>query len=136
MGPRPDGEIDPSQVERLHEIGDWLKQNGESIYGTRGGPWLPSDYGVSTHKGKIVYVHVMKIPENRTMELPNLPARIVRMTDLNGNSVSYVQDDKKLAIKVPPAAPDTVDVIIKVELVEPWNTSAVVPVEFDKGLLH
>jgi alpha-L-fucosidase len=136
VGPRPDGEIDPSQVERLHEIGAWLKQNGESIYGTRGGPWLPGDYGVSTHKGKIVYVHALKIPENRTMELPNLPARIVRMTDLNGNSVSYAQDDKKLAIKLPPATPDTVDVIIKVELTEPWNTGAVVPVEFDKGLLH
>jgi len=136
VGPRPDGEIDAGQVERLLEIGDWLKHNGESIYGTRGGPWLPGDYGVSTHKGKTVYVHVLKVPESNAVTFPNLPTRVVRVTDLNGNSVSYAQDDKNLAIKVPSAAPDTVDVIIKIELAEPWNSSAVVPVEFDKGLLH
>jgi alpha-L-fucosidase len=136
VGPRPDGEIEPSQAERLHELGDWLKQNGESIYGTRGGPWLPGDYGVSTHRGKTVYVHILNVPKNGTVTLPSLPTRIVRITDLNGNSVSYSEHDEKLAIKVPPVATGTVDVIIKVELAEPWNSSAVVPVEFDKGLLH
>jgi alpha-L-fucosidase len=136
VGPRSDGEIDPPQVERLHEIGQWLKQNGESIYGTRDGPWLPGDYGVSTHKGKTVYVHVLKVPENRTLELPNLPTRIVSITDLKGNPVSYEQGNARLAINVPVGAPDTVDVIIKVELAEPWNTSAVVPVEYDKGIGH
>ncbi len=134
VGPRPDGEIDPPQVERLHQIGAWLKQNGESIYGTRGGPWLPGDYGVATHKGKIVYVHVLKVPEDRTLQLPNLPTRIVNMTDMSGNAVSYSQDRHMVSINLPSAGNDVVDVIIKVELVEPWNTDAVVPVEFDKGL--
>jgi alpha-L-fucosidase len=133
VGPRPDGEIDPAQVQRLLEIGDWLKQNGQSIYGTRGGPWLPGEYGVSTHEGKIVYVHVQRVPEDATVELPNLPTRIVRITDLHGNSVPYSQDDKKLTIKVPPIATETADEIIKVELADPWNTDAVVPVEYDKG---
>jgi alpha-L-fucosidase len=136
VGPRPDGEIDPSQAERLRELGGWLKQNGESIYGTRGGPWLPGEYGVATHKGKFVYVHVLKVPGSGTVALPNLPARIVKMTNLNGDSVSYNQDDKCTRIKVPSATAKTVDVIIRVELAEPWNTSAVVPVEFDQGLLH
>lgn len=136
VGPRPDGEIDPSQAERLHEIGEWLKQNGESIYGTRGGPWLPGDYGVSTHKGRTVYVHVLKVPENRTLELPNLPIRIVSTTDLKGNTVSYEVGKDKLMLKIPAVTSDTVDVIVKIELAEPWNTSAVVPVEYDKGWGH
>jgi len=133
VGPRPDGEIDPPQVERLRELGDWLKQNGESIYGTRGGPWLPGDYGVSTHKGKNVYVHVLKVPEGGTVELPNLPARIVKVADLNGNGVSYSQDDRYTRIQVPPVSKETMDVIIRVELAEAWNSSAVVPVVYDKG---
>lgn len=136
VGPRPDGEIDQSQVERLYELGDWLKQNGESIYATRGGPWLPAEYGVSTHRGKDVYVHVLTVPESRIVELPNLPARIVRVTDLHGNPVSYNQDNKYTRIAVSPVAADTVDTIIKIELAEPWDTSAVVPVESDKGLGH
>jgi hypothetical protein len=57
------------------------------------------------------------------------------MTDMSGSSVSYHQDGKKLAIKVPVVVADTADIIVKVELAEPWNTSAVVPVEHDKGWL-
>ena len=129
VGPRPDGEIDPSQVERLQELGNWLRQNGESIYGTRGGPWLPGDYGVSTHKGKYVYVHALKIPQNRTLTLPTLPTKVVKVTDLKGNSISYSQDDRNIDLKVPTSAADAVDTIIKLELAQPWDTSAVVPVE-------
>lgn len=129
VGPRPDGEIDQSQVERLHELGDWLKQNGESIYGTRGGPWLPGDYGVSTHRGRSVYIHVLKIPAGGTLVLPTLPTRVVKVTDLKGNSVSYSQNDKDIALKVPPIAASTVDAIIKLELAETWDTCAVVPVK-------
>ena len=89
VGPRPDGEIDPPQLERLHAIGAWLKVNGESIYGTRGGPWLPGQYGVSTHRETTVYLHVLKAPENGKLELPNLPAQVVKMTDMNGIPVPY-----------------------------------------------
>ena len=39
VGPMPDGRIEPRQVERLKEIGQWLAKYGESIYGTRGGPF-------------------------------------------------------------------------------------------------
>ena len=63
-GPAPRWPIDPPQAARLAEIGQWLSQYGESIYGTRGGPWLPGAYGVSTHNGKMVYVHVFHPPEN------------------------------------------------------------------------
>jgi alpha-L-fucosidase len=133
VGPRPDGEIDPAQVERLRQIGEWLKKNGESIYGTRGGPWLPGDYGVSTHNRKMVYVHILKVPDGGVVALPNLPARIVRMTNLNGESVSYGQDETYTRIKVPPLETDTIDEIVKVELAEPWDSNAVVPVEFDRG---
>lgn len=136
VGPRPDGEIDPPQVERLHEIGAWLKQNGESIFGTRGGPWLPGDYGVSTHKGKTVYLHVLKAPASGSVELPSLPTRIVKMSDMAGRPVAYSQASEKISIQLQTSTQDVVDQIIKIELAEPWNTEAVVPVEVDKGWFH
>jgi alpha-L-fucosidase len=40
-GPKWNGEWDEAQKSRLVEVGDWLKQNGQAIYGTRGGPWKP-----------------------------------------------------------------------------------------------
>ena len=35
IGPRPDGEFSDTAYERLHAIGQWMKTNGEAIYGTR-----------------------------------------------------------------------------------------------------
>lgn len=35
VGPTPEGLLLPVQVQRLQEIGDWLKDNGAAIYGTR-----------------------------------------------------------------------------------------------------
>ena len=58
------------------DIGTWLEQNGESIYGTRGGPFKPTETIASTRKGSSIYIHLLK-PEIRSITLPPLPARIV-----------------------------------------------------------
>lgn len=34
VGPQPDGKIPPRQIQVLHEIGDWLRVNGQSIFQT------------------------------------------------------------------------------------------------------
>jgi alpha-L-fucosidase len=55
VGPQPDGELPALAVARLKDIGDWMKVNGEGIYGTR--PIAPYKEGqvVFTQKGKTVY---------------------------------------------------------------------------------
>jgi alpha-L-fucosidase len=128
VGPRPDGQIDSKQADRLREIGQWLSQFGESIYGTRGGPWLPGPYGVSTHNGKFVYVHVLHRPENSMLVLPALPLRVLKAALLQGNEVPIQQSAQTLTLTLPPGSPNEIDTIVKLELAEPWITSAVVPV--------
>lgn len=72
VGPRPDGQIEPSQVARLKEVGDWLKLYGECIYGTKGGPILPtSNYG-ATSTSKAVYIHVWEWPEDGKITIEGL----------------------------------------------------------------
>jgi alpha-L-fucosidase len=128
VGPRPDGKIDPAQEARLREIGQWLSLYGEGIYGTRGGPWLPGTYGVSTHNGKMVYVHVLHPPQNFTLVLPTLPAHILNAEVLHGSGVPFQQTAQALTLNLPQVPPDTIDIVVKLELAEPWTTSAVVPV--------
>jgi alpha-L-fucosidase len=59
VGPMPNGKIQPEFETRLREMGAFLEKNGEAIYGTRGGPIPPRNWGVTTRKGDRVYVHVL-----------------------------------------------------------------------------
>ena len=128
VGPQPDGQIAPNQAERVREIGRWLSVNGESIYGTRGGPWLPGAYGVSTHNGNLVYVHLLQSPPKATLSLPALPIRVEKVSLLQGRALQFQQSDSSLTINVPEGDIDSTDTILKLELEQPWTTSAVVPV--------
>lgn len=115
VGPRPDGAIDPAQAQRLREIGAWLRSNGESIYGTRGGPFLPGNYGVSTRRGKSIYVHVLRRPAGELV-LPDLPAKMLQATRLDGGPVTCRQDDHRLTLTMPANADDSPDTVIRLDL--------------------
>lgn len=123
IGPRPDGTIDPAQAERLREIGAWLAHNGESIYGTRGGPWLPGAFGVSTYRGNCVYIHVLDWP-GQTLDLPALPAKVLNATRLDGGRITFRQDGSKLEFTVPAGTCDPIDTIVKLELDRPATPPA------------
>jgi alpha-L-fucosidase len=71
ISPMLDGRIEQRQIDRLKGIGQWLHEHGETIYGTRGGPVPPQDWGVTTHKGNRVFVHVLKAG-TRSIVLPGL----------------------------------------------------------------
>ena len=61
----PDGTIPPAQREIVSIVGDWLKINGEAIYGSR--PWVIFGDGESVSKRNQRSIHVDEIrnaPEN------------------------------------------------------------------------
>lgn len=115
VGPAPDGRIAPAQVARLREIGDWLGRHGESIYGTRGGPFLPGDYGVSTHRDRTVYVHVLDWT-GESLRLPAPPCRVLRASRLGGGAVEFRESEGALEFAVPAAERDELDTILVLEL--------------------
>jgi alpha-L-fucosidase len=115
VGPRPDGQIDPPQVERLKEIGEWLGKYGESIYATRGGPFLPGDYGASTHRDKTIYLHILKWPAEKLV-LPAIPAKVIHASVLTGEELKFAQTDAAIELSVPTANRSDTDTIIRLEL--------------------
>ena len=115
VGPLPTGQIDPREMDRLQRVGAWLAKNGESIYGTRGGPFPPGDYGVSTRKGDTVYVHVLKWPEGEVV-LPPLQDRVVSARVLSGGKAGVRQTGDGLWISVAPAERTEPDTIVVLEL--------------------
>jgi alpha-L-fucosidase len=72
IGPMPTGGVQPEFVERLRAMGQWLEKNGDTIYGTRGGPITPRSWGVSTQKGNEIFLHVLDWSDEY-LALPDVP---------------------------------------------------------------
>ncbi|MEI9864489.1 MAG: alpha-L-fucosidase [Limisphaerales bacterium] len=115
VGPMPNGEIEPRQVIRLKEIGAWLDKNGESIYGTRGGPWKPTKAIASTRKGDVIYLHLLK-NGSETIELPDIAAKIKSASILGGGKVKFTKENGKLIFSVPLNQRNDLDTILKLQL--------------------
>ena len=63
IGPQPDGRLPQTALERLKEMGEWMSQYGETIYGTRGGLVSPHDWGVTTQKENRLFVHILNLKD-------------------------------------------------------------------------
>jgi alpha-L-fucosidase len=88
VGPKPDGTIEPLQAERLREMGQWLDKYGYTIYGTRGGPFKPTDWGVSTRKGNKIYLHILRWSGNTPkISLPDFGLAIKNCVIAGGEKV-------------------------------------------------
>ena len=117
VGPMPTGEIEPRQVERLKEMGEWLAKCGESIYGTRGGPFEPATWGASTFKGNTIYLHILDWKlEGDVVTLPPIKKKIVSSSILAGGVANVKQSDEGIEVSVPPADRQEIDTIVVLQL--------------------
>jgi alpha-L-fucosidase len=114
VGPMPDGRIEPRQVEVLNHVGAWMQVNGESIYGTRGGPWKPMPALTSTRKGNVVYVHVLQA-KGETIELPTLQLKIKSASVLGSGGINTEEAGGRIMLHLPEKR-DSLAVVIKLTL--------------------
>ena len=80
VGPTQMGLIPDASVERLKEIGTWMKVNGEAIYGTQASPFKQLDWGRCTLKKvddkTLIYLHVFDFPEDGILKVPGLTSEV------------------------------------------------------------
>jgi len=115
VGPLPTGQIDPREADRLIRLGAWLSKFGESIYGTRAGPFPPGAYGVCVHRGDTIYLHVLTWPDGN-LQLPPLPRRVSSARVLSGGEAGVRQTVAGLEVSVAPADRAQPDTVIALEL--------------------
>jgi alpha-L-fucosidase len=116
-GPMPNGKIQPEFADRLKQVGAWLEKNGETIYGTRGGPLTPRPWGVTTRKGNKVYLHILNW-QDQVLSMPKMPKKVKSATFFkDGAKVEFLEHDKYgLFIRSPQGFTDENDTIVVLEL--------------------
>jgi alpha-L-fucosidase len=134
VGPKPDGTIEPLQVERLKEMGQWLQKYGYSIYETRGGPFKPADWGVSTRKGNSVYLHILKwTGTTPKITIPDLGMEIKSCRLAHGGKVKLTKLDKGYTIEFAEKDLQPVNTIVELEF--SGNVMNIEPLEISSNSL-
>jgi alpha-L-fucosidase len=116
IGPMPNGEIQPEFVTRLQAVGEWLFHYGDSIYGTRGGPIAPGDWGVTTQKDNKIYVHILSW-HAPLLAIPPIANKVVEAHSmLDASPVEFTQKSDGVVLKVPLSKSDEVDRVVVLTL--------------------
>jgi alpha-L-fucosidase len=116
VGPKPNGSIEPAEVQRLKEIGNFLSKYGESIYNTSGGIY-DDLWGGTTITDKAIYVHVLKVPSDRAINLPFVSHKVSSARYLRDNSKAmFVQSDTGISLINIADKQNEPDLIIKLAL--------------------
>ncbi len=110
IGPKPDGTIQPEFTTRLEAMGEWLKTNGEAIYGTKASPFSRMPFfGRATQKDANLYLHVFAWPKDGQLRVPglkNLVHSAYLLADAKKTPLAWRRDGADVMVTVPKTAPD------------------------------
>jgi alpha-L-fucosidase len=113
VGPTAQGEILPVHVQRLREIGAWLKIYGESIYGARAGLIPPTREMVSTRRADTHYVHMLDYLSD-CVRLDGAPERVTRARLLrDGQDIPLERRAGITTLTIPAELRDPVDTVVE-----------------------
>ena len=116
VGPMPNGKIQSEHKASLKAIGQWLNENGNTIYQTRKGPIIPNDNFVTTQKGKSIYLHILN-PDLKILQMSKLESQIKSVKLLNSKkSLNFRNDRYGFIVDVGNNQLDPVDTIIEIQI--------------------
>ncbi len=123
VGPTSEGLIPGPSIERLKQVGQWMKVNGEAIYGSSASPFKTLPWGRCTRKPGKLYLHVFDWPKDGGLTVPGLKNKVKQaymLADAEENAraqlLEVAQSDDGVTIKLPAAAPDKIASVVVLEI--------------------
>jgi alpha-L-fucosidase len=113
VGPTSEGLIPGPSVERLQEVGRWMKVNREAIYSTQASPFKRLAWGRCTRKiadgQTTLYLHVFNWPADGRLVVPGLKNDVLGASLLaDGAKLTASRAAEGVVVSLPAAAPDPV----------------------------
>ena len=129
VSPTGTGALLPQATERLKAIGEWMKTNSESIYGTTASPFDELEWGRCTKKsygkGTTLYLHVFEWPEDGKLHVPGLNNKVNLTTLLaDMKPLETSQDESGVTISLPSQAPDDINSVIAMHVAGPLDVTS------------
>jgi alpha-L-fucosidase len=121
IGPKADGTFPDESIERLKQVGAWMKVYGEAIYGTKASPLAAVTWGRVTKKEQkgntTLYLSVFNWPADHKLVVPGLKQPVTSAILLGtGKKLSTAASGDGLVIALPEKAPDAIASVIKLQV--------------------
>ena len=138
IGPDGLGRVPQASVDILTRVGEWVRVNDESIYGTTASPFAEIPWGACTVKGETLYLHVFDWPEDGKLALEGLrnQVRAVRLLAEPEGSLTFERNGNTVVVAVPAEAPDPLDSVLVMEIAGSPEVDPVTVAQNDDGSFH
>jgi len=119
IGPMGSGAFDKADQTILKGIKAWMKDNKTSIAGAEKSVLPLQSWGVSTTRGKLLYLHIFNWPANGRLEVGGLKSPVKRtylLADKKKRSLQIKRISRNdLVIQLPFEMPDTSSTVVVLE---------------------
>ena len=118
VGPTAEGVIPQPSVERLAEVGRWIKVNGEAIYGTGASPFaMQLTFGRATSKAVRTYLHVFEWPTDGKLQVPSWGKAVTKAYLLTSpkTALKFSASSESITVQTPAKAPDPIASVVVLE---------------------
>jgi alpha-L-fucosidase len=141
VGPTAEGLMPQASIERLKEVGEWMKTNGEAIYGTSASPFKKLPWGRCTQKPGKLYLHVFDWPkiDEGGLTVPGLKNRVKRAYLLgNGPKMEFPSSkvDGDVHIPVSLEHPNELPLVVVLEIEGKPDVAPYVPTQAADGSVN
>jgi alpha-L-fucosidase len=123
IGPTSEGVFPQPAIERLKQLGDWMKVNGDAIYETKASPFKNLEWGRCTQKaidgGVRLYLHVFNWPTNRKLVVPgilNQPKIAYLLADREQQHLLVRRQEDAIVVDLPEKAPDAINSVVVLDV--------------------